>query len=74
MLTKWWVDREEGIPHIDNLPPLGNALLKMLVDHYGRKEVAKAAQIYLSSEEKAAVLARAGKELEQVMMCLMEDN
>lgn len=46
------------------LPPLGSALLKHLVDTYGERRVALAAQIYASKQEKQMILEEARNQID----------
>jgi hypothetical protein len=61
---------EDPKVQIEKLPPLGDSILRHLIEHYGAEVVAKAAQVFVEAEDKREVLRQAKEELERILGAL----
>ena len=75
-IHKWWSATAGDVysVSISKLPPLGDAILKLLISQYGVKEVAKAAQVFVEIKHKELVLLEAKKEVNRMLEKIKEIN
>ena len=60
--------KKEDKPWIPKLPPLGQTILRHLIEHYGAPCVAKAAQVFVEASERQELIEQSKKELDAMLL------
>ncbi len=74
-IPKWWKDflsPKEPEKWVNKLPPLGNALLKHIIDHYGAEKVCKATYVFIELDKRKILLEQAKTKIEDMLESIID--
>jgi hypothetical protein len=75
MVSKWFknfFDPEKTVMEewVEKLPPLGDSILRLLIEAYGPLRVAKAARVFVDLEDRKKILKQSKEEIERILGAL----